>query len=97
MLSRRWRSLWCFSGAVNLDSRSFTSSQDEPPEQQHHHQPCWDWGPDDYGSRYSDKERAAFLRGAAEAFAAAAAAPVTRLTVVVAEGSRIDPGYREDG
>ncbi|CAL4979126.1 unnamed protein product [Urochloa decumbens] len=94
VLSRRWRWLWRTSGAVNLDTRSFCSSHDEP-EVQSQAQP-WDWRFESYVRRFSIKGREAFLCGAGEALAAAAG-PVTRLAVVVAEDSRIHPTLLVDG
>ncbi|WVZ50116.1 hypothetical protein U9M48_001403 [Paspalum notatum var. saurae] len=75
VLSRRWRSLWRTSGAVNLDSRSFNRDG------------CSDQGPQDHF--YSDKKREAFLAGAEKALAATQCT-VRRLTFIVEEGSRID-------
>ncbi|CAL4990221.1 unnamed protein product [Urochloa decumbens] len=93
VLSRRWRWLWCTSGAVNLNTRSFSSSQDEP-EVQSQAQP-WDWRPKSYSRDFSTKETEGFLHAAGEALAAAAS-PVKRLTVFIAEGSRIHPTLLED-
>ncbi|CAN6363570.1 unnamed protein product [Urochloa humidicola] len=87
VLSRRWRCLWRTSGAVNLDTRSFSSSHDEPEVQSQ---------ASSYARDFSAKEREVFLSAAGEALAAAAG-PVKRLTVVIAEDSRINPNHLEDG
>ncbi|CAL4979118.1 unnamed protein product [Urochloa decumbens] len=73
VLSRRWRSLWLSSGVVYLDSRSFGRSS---------------WQTERNFSFYERRttqceDCKGFLRAAAKALAAAAAAaPITRLTFV---------------
>ncbi|CAL4990247.1 unnamed protein product [Urochloa decumbens] len=73
VLSRRWRSLWLSSGVVYLDSRSFGRSS---------------WQTERNFSSYERRttqceDCKGFLRAAAKALAAAAAAaPITRLTFV---------------
>ncbi|CAN6373283.1 unnamed protein product [Urochloa humidicola] len=90
VLSRRWRWLWRTSGAVNLDTRSFFSSEVEPGVQSS------GWG------EFQSYDRCkAFLSAAGEALAAAAAGgrPVKRLTVVIAQDSGIRPnliGYESE-
>ncbi|KAJ1276584.1 hypothetical protein BS78_05G225600 [Paspalum vaginatum] len=82
VLSRRWRSLWRTSGAVNVDTRSFDrgcSSQQAPRHKQR--------------DAFSAEEREAFLAGAKKALAAAQCT-VRRLTFYFAEGSRINLMYR---
>ncbi|KAJ1276585.1 hypothetical protein BS78_05G225700 [Paspalum vaginatum] len=81
VLSRRWRSLWRTSGAVNLDSRSFNSDGQEPQEQDYSY------------NRFSTEEREAF-HAAAETALAAAQCTIRRLTFYFAEGSRINLMYR---
>ncbi|CAO2149929.1 unnamed protein product [Urochloa humidicola] len=98
VLSRRFHSLWRTSGVVYLDSRYFNcrSDDDEEPEKPAeaapmacgHDNPPWDydpWAGDDWApNNNSSKEREYFIHVAEKALAAAAAAaPIRRLTFVV--------------
>ncbi|CAN6373280.1 unnamed protein product [Urochloa humidicola] len=85
VLSKRWRSLWLASGAVNLDSRSYDRSYNRRPPH----------GFDDISGKIE-----AFSRDMAAALSTAAGEPVRRLTLHVDEccyQNHFFRAYRADG